>query len=161
MSVFKYRNPSDPSEWLKVPAAGAPGLPSGGSAGQVLIKESSTDYDAGWKPMRTELWTNPDPSVQFAAQTVPVDLSGYSWFIAEFRLVNTIEASRVSVIASAGSATAVTSNTPYNNNLRQFERDMTLNESSVVFGNATTTTEGGNTAAANTLLIPLRIIGLL
>lgn len=157
--------------WITVPAIqgpqgpqgpAGPGVPPAGSAGDVLAKNTAADQDTGWKPLRTVIWTNPSPSSQFAAQTINnVDLSGFTWFLAEFRISTGSSGARVSVIASIGSVTAVTSNTPYQNKLRQFERDMTLNDSSIVFGNATTTTEGANTTQANTLLIPIQVIGLL
>ena len=44
MSQLKIRNGND---WYSVPAGGA-GVPSGGSAGQLLMKSSSTDYATEW-----------------------------------------------------------------------------------------------------------------
>lgn len=36
------------SSWVYIPALTGPGVPSGGTSGQVLIKASSTDYDSMW-----------------------------------------------------------------------------------------------------------------
>ena len=44
MSQLKIRNGND---WYSVPAGGA-GVPSGGSAGDVLVKSSSVDYATEW-----------------------------------------------------------------------------------------------------------------
>ena len=111
-------------------------LPTGGTAGQVLTKESSTDYDADWETLPDTvhvgtaapsdpaikiwldtdeqgqsavtsvngasgavvfdaddmnamhwdlLWENASPSSSFAAQTVSLDLSNYTFVIIGFR----------------------------------------------------------------------------
>lgn len=44
MSVLKIK---DGNTWIPMPASGV-GVPLGGTHGQVLMKASSTDYDAGW-----------------------------------------------------------------------------------------------------------------
>ena len=44
MSVLKIK---DGNTWIPMPASGV-GVPLGGTQGQVLMKASSTDYDAGW-----------------------------------------------------------------------------------------------------------------
>ena len=44
MSVLKIKNGST---WEEIPAGGV-GVPSGGTAGQVLMKSSSTDYATEW-----------------------------------------------------------------------------------------------------------------
>lgn len=65
-------------------------IPSGGTEGQVLMKSSGADYDTEWKlPLSMKLlWTNPDPTSAFAAQTVSLDLSGYDAVRVVFKLVN-------------------------------------------------------------------------
>ena len=75
MSQLKIRNGAN---WIDIPAGGV-GVPSGGSTGEMLVKSSSTDYATEWAlPLSMKLlWTNPDQSSDFAAQTVPLDLSGY------------------------------------------------------------------------------------
>lgn len=55
-------------------------IPSGGTEGQVLVKSSGTDYATEWKlPLSIvgPLWTNPNPTSAFAAQTIALDLSGF------------------------------------------------------------------------------------
>ena len=52
MSQLKIRNGND---WYSVPAGGA-GVPSGGTAGQILKKSSSTDYATEWANKYDE-WT--------------------------------------------------------------------------------------------------------
>ena len=81
MSKLKIKNGST---WEEIPAGGV-GVPSGGTAGQVLMKSSSTDYADEWADISEAgamskwdlLWTNASPTSSFAAQTVSLDLSGY------------------------------------------------------------------------------------
>ena len=49
MSVLKIK---DGNTWIPMPASGV-GVPLGGTQGQVLMKASSTDYDAGWATPKT------------------------------------------------------------------------------------------------------------
>ena len=44
MSVLKVKNGNT---WIEIPAGGV-GVPSGGTAGQVLRKNNSTDYATQW-----------------------------------------------------------------------------------------------------------------
>lgn len=73
MSVLKIRNGST---WEEIPAGGV-GVPSGGNAGDVLVKSNSTDYATQWSAPSNAgciqmklLWTNPSPTSDFAAQTI-------------------------------------------------------------------------------------------
>jgi len=64
-------------------------VPTGGTAGQILMKSSATDYADEWADISeagamskwTLLWTNASPTSAFAAQTVALDLSGYDAII--------------------------------------------------------------------------------
>jgi len=65
-------------------------VPTGGTAGQILMKSSATDYADEWADISeagamskwTLLWTNASPTSNFAAQTVTVaDMSAFD-FIA-------------------------------------------------------------------------------
>lgn len=47
MSILKIK---DGSTWEEIPAGGV-GVPSGGNAGDVLVKSSSTDYATGWQSL--------------------------------------------------------------------------------------------------------------
>jgi hypothetical protein len=42
------------------------GVPSGGSAGQVLVKDSATDYDASWEFRQLNLLVDPVPDLWFS-----------------------------------------------------------------------------------------------
>ncbi len=60
---------------------GPPGVGSlpGGTKGQVPVKQSGTDYDVAWEDIGwTKVWENADTTSDFAAQTLPLDLSGYT-----------------------------------------------------------------------------------
>lgn len=62
-------------------AQGPPGVGAlpGGVAGQVPVKQSADDYDVAWEDIEWVLvWTNADTSSDFVAQTVSIDLSGYT-----------------------------------------------------------------------------------
>lgn len=82
MSQLKIKNGNT---WESIPAGGI-GVPSGGTTGQVLQKSSNTDYATEWASKgMTLLWTNPNPTSAFAAQTLSVDTSDYSFIAVEFR----------------------------------------------------------------------------
>lgn len=100
-------------------------LPAGGTAGQVLTKNSDMDGDASWKDQNqsgveevagiTLVWDNSANCVaraEFAAQTVSVDLSGYTAVLIEY--APTAEySSRICqefVIGSTGRAFAIAYN---------------------------------------------------
>ena len=76
MSKLKIRNGST---WEEIPAGGV-GVPSGGTAGQVLMKSSATDYADEWADISEAgamsawelLWTNASPTSAFAAQTIAI-----------------------------------------------------------------------------------------
>lgn len=55
MSQLKIKNVNDNS-WISIPAGGV-GVPSGGSAGDVLTKSSSTDYATEWTTPASNEWT--------------------------------------------------------------------------------------------------------
>ena len=81
MSKLKIKNGST---WEEIPAGGV-GVPSGGTAGQVLMKSSATDYADEWADISEAgamskwalLWTNASPTSSFSPQTVSLDLGGY------------------------------------------------------------------------------------
>lgn len=59
-----------------VPGVGA--LP-GGTAGQVPVKQSGTDYDVAWEDIGwAKLWENASPTSSMSANKIPIDLSSYS-----------------------------------------------------------------------------------
>lgn len=91
MSKLKIRDQNDPNTWYEIPAGGV-GVPSGGTAGQILMKSSSTDYADEWADISeagamsewTLLWTNASPTSAFAAQTISIDLSGYDMIAVKY-----------------------------------------------------------------------------
>lgn len=157
MSVLKIR---DGNNWVEIPASGV-GVPQGGNAGEVLTKASSTDYDAGWVlPLSMKLlWTNPSPSSDFAAQTVSLDLSGYT----------------AGAIVFAASKSDYTLSSPQfflMNNATQrmictvwaiFQyRDITVSTSGITFseGRRINTYNSGSSVQNNGEIIPVYIYGL-
>ena len=82
MSQLKIK---DGNSWINIPAGGV-GVPSGGTAGQVLTKSSATDYATEWAlPLSMKLlWTNPSPSSDFAVQTVTFS-DDYDLYVVIFK----------------------------------------------------------------------------
>lgn len=91
MSKLKIKNGTT---WEEIPAGGV-GVPSGGTAGQVLMKSSNTDYADEWHTLTPDdigamstwelLWTNASPSSNFAEQTVSVsNISAYDIIWIDF-----------------------------------------------------------------------------
>ena len=70
-------------------------MPSGGSKGQVLAKNSGTNYDAGWASLNNLvlLWTNPSGAGSKTATrgegniTLSSSADGYNGYLCEFRCV--------------------------------------------------------------------------
>lgn len=61
--------------WITIPAVAGPagpGLPSGGTAGQVPVKASSTDYDMEWSDNVTDVQVNGTSVVTNGVANVPV-----------------------------------------------------------------------------------------
>ena len=71
MSVLKIRNGST---WEEIPSGGV-GVPSGGNAGDVLVKSSSTDYATGWQSrgITFEYEGNHGSEVYNSSWTAPYD----------------------------------------------------------------------------------------
>ena len=92
MSKLKIRNGNT---WEEIPAGGV-GVPSGGSAGEMLVKSSATDYATEWVlPISMKLlWTNPDPSGTFSNQTLipEADLSEYDFLFVSVLMSNAVAA---------------------------------------------------------------------
>jgi hypothetical protein len=53
-----------------------PGVPVGGTAGQILIKESSTDYDTGWSSTDADLGEFGLKAGYFQVDTTPTNTPG-------------------------------------------------------------------------------------
>lgn len=96
MGVFRYKDPND-NQWHDIPALrgdsgvfygpgpapswarvwidttgtpSSPSIPAGGTTGQVCVKESNADYDAGWT-------TIPEPDLSWETETLTTNLIIY------------------------------------------------------------------------------------
>ena len=80
MSQLKIKNGNN---WESIPAGGI-GVPSGGDAGDVLVKSSAVDYATEWAYKGlTLLWSNPSPTNSFSPQTISLDLSKYDGIVLD------------------------------------------------------------------------------
>lgn len=67
----------DGSSWINIPASGD-GLPLGGNSNQVLVKASSSDFDAGWRNILDLVY--PVGSIYMSVNsTSPETLFGGTW----------------------------------------------------------------------------------
>ena len=62
-------------DYFEAAGAAANGLPTGGSAGEVLTKQSGTDYDAAWEPGGG----GSSPSPSYHLTDVASTTTTYSW----------------------------------------------------------------------------------
>ena len=168
MSVLKVK---DGGSWVTLPAGGA-GVPSGGSAGQILAKASGTDYATGWQdpadvgimPFWTLLWENASPSSIFSAQTIPLDLSGYDtvWIVSKRTTSATdVRMSGFAIIDSQTHTIEITS--PFTNNaFSMVRREFTPSVAGVAFGGGylKTGTESSAASVENQYAVPLSIYGI-
>ena len=140
------------------------GIPAGGETGQVLKKASDADYDAEWGYPESRsyelIWTNPNPTSAFAAQTVALDLSDSPAVMVEFAL-------------SAGSS-LVAARTfwqghgvyldylpwPNSTTVNLAGRTIEVTSSGVVFGSGLAMAQGSAQTNINNRYVPLRIYAL-
>ena len=176
MSMLKFKDPQT-GLWVSIPAAGG-GLPSGGSTGQFLSKTANgiawvdllpggsseqflkkTSSGTEWSDLPTYismklLWTNASPGSSFAAQTIPLDLSGYniiavsSYYLAS----NQIETWSFCTVGATGWMYHFV-------NYRQ-RRNITATISSVIFGDGQEAAQTGNLSTNNNAMIPYKIFGI-
>jgi hypothetical protein len=108
------------------------------------------------------LWTNPDSSQNFAAQTVLIDLSAYKGVIVE-TIINSSKP--ITGLAMVGSGSQIINVSVYNNRMISAYRYFNVTSSGVVFTNCL---KGQQTSAGsqfsestdNTILKPTRIFGI-
>lgn len=107
----------------------------------------------------TELWTNPDTSVEFAEQTISLDLSGYKSFRVVFKVSTSINAyvemtayllNNTYMITAGGYANTITTS------FKTIYRTFTLANNEVTFGPGRRDSIGD---IENVQLIPYKIIG--
>jgi hypothetical protein len=66
-SLYVWYVDVDGGQWIQVRAAApVPSLPTGGSAGQVLVKDSATDFDASWVYGMPNFLPDPVPDRYFS-----------------------------------------------------------------------------------------------
>lgn len=106
---------------------------------------------------KTLLWTNPDSSVQFAGQTVVVDLSGYSLVMIEFILYGTL---MTTVIANIPATTNSIANSAMYGQ-RFIGRNFAVSASGVTFDNGFyVSTYDGAVNTANVYMTPVAVYGI-
>ena len=157
MSKLKIRNGST---WEEIPAGGV-GVPSGGTAGQVLMKSSATDYADEWADISEAgamsawelLWTNASPTSAFAAQTVALDLSGYDAVLIDVNCAYELPDFGTCFVCMVGRGGFMDVWASSQNN--KYSREATVASTGVTFGQGYF-----GTGANNNCAIPYRIYGI-
>lgn len=149
------------------------GLPAGGTAGQVLTKVSSTDFNAEWvdppgknKGM-TLLWENTNLDQTFTSMTIEVNHLGYDYLFFDVKLWTTNEyytsfmlrngeRGGSCLVTCGGSYGSAASNLTINRLI-----DLT-NSSTIIIGELYTSSNGASFARRtnNDAFIPARIYGV-
>lgn len=148
-------------------------IPSGGTEGQVLAKSSGADYDTEWKlPLSIvgPLWTNPNPTASFAAQTISLDLSSFDKIFIKLRFGSasgSAENAYFFEFCDIGETTAlhafnVPNTTSSSITPNMAARNANVSNSGVAFGAGLIKqlTSGGNPTNDNTACIPYAIYGI-
>ena len=131
-------------------AAAAPVQSVNGQTGAVTVSAGGFSID--------ELWTNSSPTSSFAAQTIPLDLTGYSAIIIECALT-TNAAQPVTCPIFPLDITRNGRICCYNNSF--LYRDITITGSGVTFTSGKqASTYMATPDDANASIIPLRILGI-
>lgn len=156
MSKLKIRNGST---WEEIPAGGV-GVPSGGTAGQILMKSSATDYADKWADISEAgamskwelLWTNASPTSAFAEQTVSLSLSGYTFVCIFAHSFSTSQTDKDGFIGIVGQPMGLQSNG------RGYARYANITTTGVTFGPGYNGTIGVN--QNNQVCVPYQIYGI-
>lgn len=165
MSKLKIKNGST---WEEIPAGGV-GVPSGGNAGDVLVKSSSTDYATQWSSPSNAgciqmelLWTNPNPSSAFAAQTIALDMS-YDAFIISFTSSpgsSSVLVTSVLVGQSCVAQYLAGTNGEASGNLVAFKRTAIKGSTGIEFTRVVFASGSWADYSAQTVLVPFQIYGI-
>lgn len=142
------------------------GIPTGGAAGEVLVKSSNTDYDVSWSSQSeaiTELWVNSDPSSNFGAQTVSLPANSCTEFEIVFQYASNRDFVCGSCKIKPGEkciySVAATTNEDAGNFSGALIRGVSSStQTSIVFKDAHAA-EPNNNTVNNVFMIPLRILG--
>jgi hypothetical protein len=110
------------------------------------------------KPLAaTLLWTNPSPANNFAAQTITLDLTEYSYVLVQAYLATTVQNTSNSLFVRKGSAGQLIACTLTN----KYRVISSVGDGGVAFLGGFNVTSYGSTAASDdSLLIPYRIFGI-
>lgn len=100
------------------------------------------------------LWTNPNPDVAFASQTISLDLSEYQYVLIETIYTTTVTNSEIAIIKNNSEARIVSLSAKIS------YRDATVSNSSIVFGNASFMNTYGTSSTDNERCIPYKIYGI-
>ena len=141
-----------------VPGVGA--LP-GGTKGQVPVKQSTDDYDVAWEDIGWKLvWENASPTSAFAAQTIPLDLSGYEMFLIQIpeSVGGTYSDLCFSVIAFKGRNMAARV-TPVNASARMYVamRQFTVSDTGIDFSACIESTISSTNTDSQSANVPIKI----
>ena len=149
------------------PLAG--GILSDSVTTDMIQDDAVTSDKIDWTTIGDTLWTNPDPTQAFAAQTVSFDGSSYDYFMVEFLRItgNATQQFSSKMYCPDNTATNINSiqtlvgSTASNAAIRY--RTFTMTNSSCQFAGAfeCVLNSGGSTAitANNTYFIPTKILG--
>jgi len=164
MGKLKIKDDND--QWQDVAANGY-GVPSGGSKGEYLKKSSSTDYATEWAlPFSMKLlWTNPNPTSNFAAQTLSIDVSDYDFIAVEHKVYANLDHRRIDFGAvgtqfglihpSTGGGYFTTAT-----NQVGVRGCNTSDTTKIVFGSGYNSSGGGSFSALDSRCVPYRIYGI-
>ena len=131
------------------------GIPTGGTVGQILTKQSADDYDVAWEDIGwTKVWENASPSSAFAAQTVTLGGS-YTEYLIYFKQSRTIveDEDNSYVYARAGD-NGVKMFAMYN---ARTVRYVSLSSNSVTFSGGVSASRSADMSADNNASFPLAI----
>lgn len=125
---------------------------------KVSMQYGSGNYSAnnrGGSGSMTLLWTNPNPTSNFSAQTITVDLSSYSHIMVDYKTQK--DADRLlTAFHCVGFGCMVIGTWSY----KITQRQCTVNTSSIDFSAAYNVSSYGSGSTDNSLLIPYKIYGI-
>lgn len=117
---------------------------------------TGTIKSTGWKLF----WTNPSPSADFAAQTVPLDLSAYSEFVITYRQwkADTKISNQQYFFGYADKAIVVISPILINGQVYLAARQVAISSTGITFSEAGSKTSlNGNAITDNGWIVPYQI----
>lgn len=109
-----------------------------------------------------KLWENEAPAAEFAAQTVPLDLSQYELFLVTTMTQINSDGTRgeLSFVAFKNVSSALQATSPGNSGSLAATRQFQILENGINFYDARVSYAGSNNIVGNTFLIPHQIYGI-